>query len=70
MFNKKYKHIKLETFPQKAEESSKDTVIKIVHLTGTNQKAVHPLGYQDDNNYLLDKCLNNLEDEEQEEYLA
>eukprot|EP00957_Ditylum_brightwellii_P122376 9332481-Ditylum_brightwellii.AAC.1 len=62
MFNEKYKCIKLETFPKKAKE--------IGHLTGTNQKAVHHLGYQDNINYLLDKSLNNLEEEEQEEYLA
>eukprot|EP00957_Ditylum_brightwellii_P008400 636045-Ditylum_brightwellii.AAC.1 len=108
MFNKKYKHIKLETFPQKAKEVQKflnyetiindrrrimsfivhvtglvpfgmfkqkmfcwlhknqvfinmtifwlfkDMVIKIGHLTGANQKAVHRLGYQDDINDLLD----------------
>eukprot|EP00957_Ditylum_brightwellii_P025719 1946432-Ditylum_brightwellii.AAC.1 len=50
--------------------SSKDTVIIIGHFTGANQKAVHRLGYQDDINDLLDKSLDNLEEEDQEEYLA
>eukprot|EP00957_Ditylum_brightwellii_P165271 12583444-Ditylum_brightwellii.AAC.1 len=50
--------------------SSKDTVVMIGYLTGANQKAVHRLGYQDDINDLLDKSIDKLEEEDQEEYLA
>eukprot|EP00957_Ditylum_brightwellii_P121691 9280663-Ditylum_brightwellii.AAC.1 len=44
-------------------------VVMIGHLTGANQKAVHCLGYQDDINDLLDKSLDALEEDDQEEYL-
>eukprot|EP00957_Ditylum_brightwellii_P054443 4124774-Ditylum_brightwellii.AAC.2 len=48
---------------------SKDTVMLIGHLTGTNQTVVHSFIYQDDINDLLDKSLDALEEDEQEEYL-
>eukprot|EP00957_Ditylum_brightwellii_P156750 11930756-Ditylum_brightwellii.AAC.1 len=41
----------------------------IRHLTGANQKVVHYLGYQDDINDFLDKSLDTLEEDVQEEYL-
>eukprot|EP00957_Ditylum_brightwellii_P082477 6270561-Ditylum_brightwellii.AAC.1 len=44
-------------------------VVLIGHLTGANQKAAHCLIYQDDINDLLDKSLNALDEDEQEEYL-
>eukprot|EP00957_Ditylum_brightwellii_P098365 7494888-Ditylum_brightwellii.AAC.1 len=49
--------------------SSKDTVVCIGHLTGANQNTVHRLGYQDDINDLLDKELDDLDEEGMEEYL-
>eukprot|EP00957_Ditylum_brightwellii_P177197 13498636-Ditylum_brightwellii.AAC.1 len=51
------------------EVGNKDMAVLIGHLTGANQKAVHCLIYQDDIHDLLNKSLNTLEEDEQEEYL-
>eukprot|EP00957_Ditylum_brightwellii_P153712 11698725-Ditylum_brightwellii.AAC.1 len=50
--------------------SSKETTVKVGYLKGVNQEAVYHLGYQDNINDLLDKSLDDLEEDSQEEYLS
>eukprot|EP00957_Ditylum_brightwellii_P082278 6256075-Ditylum_brightwellii.AAC.1 len=49
--------------------SSKDILVCVGHLMGSNQNAVHRLGYQDDINNLLEKALDELDKDGMEEYL-
>eukprot|EP00957_Ditylum_brightwellii_P139988 10667153-Ditylum_brightwellii.AAC.1 len=49
---------------------SKETVVKIEYQTGVNQETVYCLGYQENINDLLDGSLKELNNEDQEDYLA